>query len=644
MVNRLSMESSPYLKEHADNPVDWYPWGEEALLKAKELDRPIFLSIGYSSCHWCHKMNEDCFMDIEVANLMNNAFINVKVDREERPDLDSFFMKASIIMTGSGGWPLNIIMTSDLRPFFAATYIPKNSSYGMRGMIELIPLIEDLWKNRRKELLDYGNRLINAMSSGAPAKADADCFEKLMFEIGSSFDDEYGGFGTAPKFPNYSAIMLLLASGKFDMASKTLIGMMNGAIFDQLEYGFHRYSTDRSWNVPHFEKMLYDQALSIICYTEAYRAIGAPKFAKCVDRLTQYIKKRLLSNEGGFYSSEDADSEGEEGKYYTVFDVEKRLPLNLLEFAKRNMLVPFNDGYLVRGTDDESNAIQCIELLRKLRDDKLRPKVDYKILTDWNAMTIASLAFASYVFERNDLLNIARGAFKFIEDNMMLNGELKHCFTDGKSKIDGMLEDYAFMIWAALELYEASLDDAYLQKAMDLLKMVNFKFKNKNGIFYRNNAPPLVMETEDYVIPSGNSTMLYNLLRLYTITGDDAVREQFNNLENGIKPYACEQPFAHAFYYWVNKINELGPRCIILAGRRSDALELRDKLLKVYLPGSVVVFRDENDPSVDRISKITSTYQSKNGRLTAYICGNSYCSQPLYNYEEIMQYLKKSAL
>jgi len=558
MVNRLNEESSPYLREHANNPVEWYPWGDEAFNMAKELDRPIFLSIGYSSCHWCHRMNEDCFMDTEVASLMNNSFINVKVDREERPDLDSYFMKASLLMTSTGGWPLNIIMTYDCRPFFAATYIPKNSSYGMKGIMELIPLIMNLWKTKRKELLDYGNLLVDSMSGKMPDKPAGDCFQRVMFELSSSYDSKYGGFGTAPKFPNYCALMLLLNRGMKDMVSKTLHQMINGGIFDQLEYGFHRYSTDQYWEIPHFEKMLYDQAFSVILYTDAYRATGNKEFARCVDLLAKYMHGRLLSCEGGFYSSEDADSEGEEGGYYMVTDPASILPPDLMEYAKRSMLIPFGDGYIVKGANGTAAGQRCLELLKRSRVDKVRPKIDSKILTDWNSLAAASLAFAGSVLGRDDFVYSAKNVFGFMEKNMFIDGKLKHCFVEGKAKIDAMLEDHAFMIWGALELYEATLEIPYLKTAINLLGLVNKNFKNENGPYYKSNDRTIsrITDTEDLVLPSGNSTMLYNLLRLYLITGDDSIKAQYDNIEGSVSPYACEQPSAHAFFYLIKKMSQ----------------------------------------------------------------------------------------
>lgn len=589
-------------------------------------------------------MNEDCFMDTEVASLMNSSFINIKVDREERPDLDSYFMKASLLMTGTGGWPLTVIMTYDRKPFFAATYIPKNSSYGIRGMVELIPLIQNLWKTRRRELLDYGNALVDALPGGIPARPGKDCFERLMYELSTSYDSKYGGFGTAPKFPNYCAIMLLLSTGKNDMVGKTLHEMMNGGTFDQLEYGFHRYSTDQQWGIPHFEKMLYDQALSIICYTDAYRGTGNEEFARCAGLLVEYMHNRLLSAEGGFYSSEDADSEGEEGKYYTVTDPARILPPDLMQYAKRSMLIPFGNGYIVRGTDGTAEGQKCLELLKKSREGKVRPKIDEKILTDWNSLAVASLAFAGSVLGRDEMVNAAKTAFGFIEKNMLVNGALKHCFIGGKAKIDAMLEDYAFMTWGALELYEATFEISYLKSAINLLGLVNKNFKNENGPYYKNSGGLIsrITDTEDLVLPSGNSVMLYNLLRLYLITDDDSIKAQYNNLERSISPYACEQPFAHAFFYLVKKIHESDPKRVILVGQQKEAKIWAGAFCRIYAPGSVAVFRDPDDPLIDSLSGFTPTYQAKNGKCTAYVCGSSYCSSPISSKEELLSYFDRA--
>ena len=643
MASRLSGESSPYLREHARDPVDWYPWCDEAFEAAREQDKPVFLSIGYSSCHWCHRMENDCFMDEEVAELMNRSFINVLVDREERPDIDSHFMKLSFLMTGTAGWPLNMIMTYDLKPFFAASYIPKHSSYGIRGMMELIPMIVSLWRSRRNELLTYGNSLVELISRREQTDA-GDCSRMALLELTSSFDREHGGFGKAPKFPSYCALMLLLCTGKADMVEKTLHEMFNGGIFDQLEYGFHRYSTDRSWGIPHFEKMLYDQSLSMLVYADAYRATGNEELARCVDLLVKYVNGRLLSREGGFFSSEDSDSEGEEGRYYMLTDAQiSSLPTDLLEYAKRSMLIRFNEGYIMRGSRGAAEGERCLELLRKSREGRQRPKLDTKILTDWNSLAVASMAFAGSALGREDIIDEAKDVFEFLKRNMFVDGTLKHCFVEGRATVDAFLEDHAYMMWAALELYESTLEISYLKIAMELLELVNKNFKNESGPFYKNRAgsDPRVMETEDLVLPSGNSVMLYNMFRLYLITGSETIKGQYDQLESSMKSYACEQPSAHAFFYYVKKIYSQDPKRVILVGRLEEALKFVRKLHKLYAPEATAIFRDASNPLIDSISNFTQDYQDRTGSCTAYVCGNGYCSRPITSPEELVSYFKE---
>lgn len=648
MADRLRGQGSPYLREHSKDLVDWYPWGEEAFKAAKERDSPVFLSIGYSSCHWCHRMQHDCFMDEEVAGLMNRYFINVLVDREERPDIDSYFIKLSFMMTGTAGWPLNVIMTYDLKPFFAASYLPKHSAYGMRGMMELIPIIISLWRSRRNELIAYGNSLISAISKSEQTEhAEAgDCSSEALSQLTSSFDKMHGGFGKAPKFPDYPALLLLLSYGKVDMVEKTLYEMFNGGIFDQLEYGFHRYSTDESWGIPHFEKMLYDQSLSMLVYADAYRATGNGELARCVDLLFRYVNGRLLSDEGGFYSSEDSDSEGEEGKYYLLTDEQiSSLPLNLQEYARRNLLIRFNEGYIIRGARGAREGEMCIEMLRKARTGRERPKLDTKILTDWNSLAAAAMAFAGSVLGREDMIDEAKGVFEFLRRNMLSDGTLKHCYVDGRATVDAFLEDHAYMMWAAIELYQSTLEISYLKTAIELLNLVNENFKNDGGPFYRNKvgSNPRVIETEDLVLPSGNSVMLYNMFRLYLITGSETIKDQYEKLERSLKSYACENPSAHAFFYYVKRIYSKDPKRIILVGRLEEALKFARRLSQLYVPEASVIFRDSENPEIDSISSFTKDYRDRSGSCTAYVCGNGYCSRPLTSPQELVFYFKEKS-
>ncbi len=636
MANRLSGTKSPYLLMHADNPVDWYPWSRDAFIAAQRLDRPIFISIGYYSCHWCHRMNDDCFMDSEVARLMNRAFVNVLVDREERPDVDSYYMKAAVAMNGFGGWPLNVIADQHGRPFFATTYIPKHGSMNSMGIMELVPAVERLWATDRDKLLKYSSTVIESLFR-RPSEQRA-CDKMALQELLSSFDEEYGGFGTEPKFPPYGALMLLMLKGEAKVVSKTLYGMINGCLQDHVEHGFHRYTVDRAWLVPHFEKMLYDQALSVLCFSEAFRVIGDRLFANVAKDTFIYMTKRLLSPYGGFYSSEGSDSKDGEGGYYIIRDLDALGAQ--LGFDPKPMLVNIGDGYLLKRPPEGREGSLIIEAITKLRALRSRPDLDRKILTDWNSLAAACLAYAGSLLGSDEMVEVASNAFKFVISEMEANGELMHSWFNGRAEVTGMLEDYAYAIWASIELYEATLDTSYLQVALELLEAQHKKFGGSLPLSKSNEpALPAVVETEDSVLPSGNSITLYNLLRLYYITGDERLIVMYKELGKAIEPYACGIPSAHAFFYWVREIERAGPRYVIVVGERQRADAFRREFARVRSPGDVFVLREPEDGYIDKISRNARDYEAKQGKTTAYVCSYGHCSLPLYEPEDMVKEL-----
>ena len=564
--NRLIHEKSQYLLQHAYNPVDWYPWSEEAFEKAKAQDTPIFVSIGYSSCHWCHVMENESFDDDEVAKLLNSAFICIKVDREERPDLDNAYMAVCQAMGRNCGWPLNIIMTPDKKPFFAASYIPKNSRFGLVGIFDLVPQIEEIWKTRRSDLEILGNdimrriEILEKRTVGEELGKDVldDAYEKFVLR----FDEQNGGFGRAPKFPTPHNLLFLLRywsrtreKTALTMAEKTLRAMRLGGIFDQVGFGFHRYSTDVEWLVPHFEKMLYDQALLALAYTEAFQATGARKFKVTAKEVLDYVLRNMVSPEGGFYTAEDADSEGEEGKFYvwTEKQIRETLPPEDADLAVRLFGVKAlgNYGEAVRKRNG-ANILHFAEpleqvaleshltldelivrlgrvrnLLFKAREKRVSPVKDDKVLVDWNGLMIAALARASCVFDKPKYLHAAVKAADFILDKMRYeNGKLWHRYAKGEAAIEGFLDDYAFFVWGLLEVYEACFEEKYLYAAADLNKtMISLFWDNEHGGFYftmkgRENVVPRRKEAYDGALPSGNSVALLNLLRLSLLNGD----------------------------------------------------------------------------------------------------------------------------
>ncbi|MFW6288063.1 MAG: thioredoxin domain-containing protein, partial [bacterium] len=469
--NRLAEEKSPYLIQHAENPVNWYPWGQEAFEEARKQNKPIFLSIGYSTCHWCHVMAHESFEDKEVAAFINELFIPIKVDREERPDIDNAYMTVCQMMTGSGGWPLTILMTAEKKPFLAATYIPKKSRFGRKGLMELLEEINKKWEDNRAKVLDTADRITELLNKNGnkmnheTSTLSLKIFDEAFIELEHSFDDQYGGFGHAPKFPIPHQNTFLLKYYRnqdndtaLSMVEKNLLHMRAGGIYDHIGYGFHRYSTDEKWNLPHFEKMLYDQALLIKLYTTAYQITGKDVYKNTTEEIITYIKNKMTDPEGGFYSAEDADSEGEEGKFYTwrQEDIEEILNENtgnIIELYNINKEGNFSDESTGKrnGTNilfldqDNNNIIELLEeeqkystektLLYTERQKRIHPYKDDKILTDWNGLMISALARASFVFNNDEYLELAENAAHFIKDTMIRDNELLHRYRDGDAAI-----------------------------------------------------------------------------------------------------------------------------------------------------------------------------------------------------------------
>ncbi len=526
-TNRLAEEKSPYLLQHAENPVDWYAWGEEAFELAKKENKPVFLSIGYSTCHWCHVMAHESFEDEDVARLMNDAFVNIKVDREERPDIDGVYMEVAQMITGRGGWPLTIIMTPDKKPFYAATYIPKEGRHNMLGMMDLVPRIKELWETDQANIDEVIGKIEQALSeSSSPGHKDdltlADV-DLAYSQLSQRFDEERGGFGSAPKFPSPHNLLLILRHWKrtgderaLYIAEKTLQSMRLGGLFDHLGFGFHRYSTDAEWLLPHFEKMLYDQASLMMAYTEAYQITKKQEYADVVRDISEYVTRDLTSPEGAFYSAEDADSEGEEGKFYTwtqneIKDVLKEDVANIFlqvyniheegnfEDEATRKTTGLNIPHLKQSidikTDSTNMSRQELEILldnarTKLfirRERRVRPSLDDKILTDWNGFMIAALAKASVAIGEKKYLEVAEKALSFILETMLDEKRgLFHRYKDGDVAIGAFLDDYAYLVWALLEAYEATFKPEYLEQAKNLtLELIeNFWDEEEGGFFF----------------------------------------------------------------------------------------------------------------------------------------------------------------
>ena len=595
--NRLLYEKSPYLQQHAHNPVNWFPWKEEAFNKANKENKPVFLSIGYSTCHWCHVMAHESFEDESVARLINEIFIPVKVDREERPDIDKVYMQVAILMTGSGGWPLTIFLTPDKTPFFAATYIPKNNQYGHKGLIEILQQVKELWKYQQNKLLEQGNQLIDALQKNSVNLNGEiltnEILERAFQEFSDRFDNKAGGFGKAPKFPSPHQLLFLLRYWKrteneqaLAMVEKTLQSMQAGGIFDHIGFGFHRYSTDKNWILPHFEKMLYDQALLSMSYLEAYQMTGKIIYSDTARKILNYVTRDMMSEEGGFYSAEDADSEGEEGKYYlwTEKELKDILDKDEFVFVKKYFNIETegnlykkgqpgeifgNRNIFYKGLQEQTRADITKEIvvsdtgkwekirekLYGIRAKRIPPDKDRKILTDWNGLIIAALAKAAQVLEDEDFLEAAKKAADFIfrrlDDS---SNHLLHRYSEGDAAIPGFLDDYAFLIWGLLELYEATFSNEYLQKALDLNKVLFLDFwDEKNGGFYftsANNEQLLIRQKEVYdgAIPSGNSVAFYNLIKLADFTGNKQFKQRAYQLLKAFSPMVEQNPSAYAYF------------------------------------------------------------------------------------------------
>jgi uncharacterized protein YyaL (SSP411 family) len=673
--NRLINEKSPYLLQHAYNPVDWYPWCDEAFERAKIEDKPIFLSIGYSTCHWCHVMEKESFEDEEVAKILNENFIPIKVDREERPDIDTVYMTICQAMTGHGGWPLTIIMTPDKKPFFAGTYIPKHSRYGRIGLIELLQKVVEIWKENKDKVISLAEQITNEIKEALEKVEKGNIIDETIFtlaykELEENFDPEYGGFGEAPKFPTPHNLMFLLRYWKrtgnakaIDMVEQTLKGMWLGGIYDQIGFGFHRYSTDRKWLIPHFEKMLYDQALISLACIETYQATGKEKYAVLCSEVFSYVIDNLTNTDGGFFSAEDADSEGEEGKFYLweYSELEKILNQSELNFVIENFNIRKDGNYidelkrsrtgknifhLSSELEGEKRKIwESIRLkLLQHRNNRIRPLKDDKILTDWNGLTISSLAKGYLTFGVEDYIKIAEKSANFILKNMLTNdGKLLHRFRDGEAKINGHLDDYAFLAWGLIELYEATFKTNYLKKAIELTnKMIElFWDENNGGFFLSENEDVLFKQKEIYdgAIPSGNSVALLVLIKLSKITGRSDLNELTFKLVETFSGTVSKHPSAYTFFLSAFDFL-IGPSFeIIIVGKSSDDISKIQKLLNSkFIPNKILLYKPtDREDEINLIAPFLTHYKEIDGKTTIYICTNYECKQPVTSVEEMMR-------
>jgi hypothetical protein len=689
--NRLISEKSPYLLQHAYNPVNWYPWGAEAFEAAHRENKPVFLSIGYSTCHWCHVMERESFEDDGVAGLLNGGFIPIKVDREERPDIDTVYMKICQIMTGSGGWPLTIIMTPEKKPFFAGTYFPKESRFGRAGMLDLLPRVSEMWGARRDDLTKLSDEITAALQKEEPARAgnalDESVLQAAYEELGQRFDEQNSGFGAAPKFPTPQNLLFLLRYWKrknepraLAMVEQTLRAMRLGGIYDQIGYGFHRYSTDAKWLVPHFEKMLYDQALLTIAYTDAYLATKKEEYRKTASEVLDYVLRDMSGQEGGFYSAEDADSEGEEGKFY-VWSYEEIYGLLGPSDAPLFMRV-FNitmDGNFIDQVTNERPGTNILHLdkaleqtaadldmsgqvlhdrmsmaLRKLytvREQRIHPHKDDKVLTDWNGLIISALARAAWSFNRPDYAEAAEKAAAFVLDRMRTTeGRLFHRYRDGESSLQAHVDDYAFFISGLIDLYEAVFELKYLEAALELNRdfIAHFWDENQGGFYFTADDSEGILvrgkEVYDAAIPSGNSIAMLNLLRLGRLSGDPDLEEKAVQIGRSFSDTVRAYPAGYS-QLLVAVDFALGPAYeIVIAGdsRADDTKSMLKAVRSQFMPNAVVLFRpsEQKTPAIDRISDFAKAYGSPDGKARAYVCKDRNCQLPTADISEMLELLK----
>lgn len=695
-TNKLINEKSPYLLQHAYNPVDWYPWSEEAFEIAKKEDKLIFLSIGYSTCHWCHVMEKESFEDDEVAALMNDAFVSIKVDREERPDIDGIYMSVCQMMTGGGGWPLTIIMTPDKKPFFSGTYFPKKNKFNRIGMIELIPRINDVWNNKKDDVLKSAEEITNAVNqkSVTVEKSDlsSEVFNRAFESFKQRYDSVHGGFGNAPKFPSPHNLMFLLRyyhrnndPAALAMVTNTLNQMRLGGIYDHIGFGFARYSTDSQWLVPHFEKMLYDQAMLSTTYTEAFQLTQNDLYKQTTKEILEYVLRDMTHPDGGFYSAEDADSEGEEGKFYlwTIEEIRETLKddaelfIRLFNLEDGGNLSDSETGWMdestgtMKGTnilhlkdtvenllnDDQFSKADLNDFIRRTRkklfnarEKRIHPHKDDKILTDWNGLMISAFTKAASVFDDDIYKSAAESAMSFILSRLRKeDGTLIHRYRDGQAGLPAHLDDYAFVIQALLDLFELTFNPSYLKTAVELCDILlnHFLDKKNGGFFFTSDSNESLItrqkELYDGAYPSGNSVMFSNLKRLGMFTADNIYDRNSEKMLDYFSSQVNDYPsvftqFLIGLDLVLNPFYE-----VIVAGSENsaDVQEAVKYFQRIFLPEKIFVYNN-NDDQLRRLIPYLSANKTVDNRLTIYVCENFSCNLPVHSVDEAIQLINKT--
>lgn len=677
--NRLASEKSPYLLQHAHNPVDWYPWGSEAFNSARELDRPIFLSIGYATCHWCHVMERESFENSDVANLMNEVFINIKVDREELPEVDSLYMEfAQSMMAGTAGWPLNVILTPDLQPIFAATYLPLRSSHGLMGLTELVLRIQQVWDGPERDRIEEQAQKIvevfqsNALSQGEeiPEKELIDDSAEMIFKMA---DPIYGGMKSAPKFPvGYQMnFMLRYAATRKDsralfFVERTLEMMHRGGIYDHLGGGFSRYSVDERWFLPHFEKMLYDNALLAQAYQEAWQATKKISYRLIANEILDYVLREMKHPEGAFYSAEDADSEGHEGLFYTweLAEVQKLLGekessifcdyYDITEegnFEGRNLMhtaVPLDEFAQKRNLNQ--NELELLlasqrQVLWKARDQRIHPLKDDKILSSWNGLMIYSMANASFNEENKKYLGAAVAAARFLKANLWKNNLLLRRWRQGEALFEASLEEYAFLIRGLIALFEADAGTEWLDWAFQLNQIVQKSFKSENGAYFQTSGQEenIILrrcQFSDGAEPSGNAVHCENLLKFYQLTSDDFYLENAEEILMAVEELVDNYPPGYT-YHLMNLNHYYDKRSLLIVIALNDKDEYKDEIFEMLFSNLIThrayIWRRNHDDLLFSLLPDVKEQIPINNKTTLYICEQGVCKKPITLFSEMRE-------
>jgi len=677
-ANRLAKETSPYLLQHAHNPVDWYPWGEEAFARARKEDKPILLSIGYSACHWCHVMEKESFEDEESAKIMNDNFVSIKVDREERPDLDTVYMEAVQALTGSGGWPMTVFLTPDGKPFFGGTYFPPDEGHGLPSFKRVLAAISEAYKARKQEVMKDAEQLhkrLNEKIAVEKAELNNLPIEVAFLQLDSSFDRINGGFGRAPKFPQPTALELLIRIGRrqgFAQANKmvefTLLKMAQGGVYDHLGGGFHRYSVDSRWLVPHFEKMLYDNALLSRVYLHDYQINKNPISRKIVEETIDYVLREMTDANGGFYSTQDADSEGEEGKFYvwTKQEIERILGTDAESFCAyygvtaegnfegKNILniqtEPSGVASMLKSSVEklEETMTECRKKLLAERNKRIKPGRDDKVLASWNGLMLSGMSEAARVLGREDYLNAAENNAEFILGNMEREGRLLHVWKDGTVKINGYLEDYAFLADGLIELYQSTFNPRWLAEAKKMANMIIDHFEDKNdGGYYdtSDDHEQLIARPKssfDSALPSGGSAAAQIMLKLFAYTGDTKFAK---STEKALRSVSTQmENYPTGLTNWLIALDYLlnPPKEVAISGSLGE--EITKRMLRIisetYRPDIIVALQPAGKDYSEMIPLLKDRIQLE-GETTAYVCKNFTCDLPTSDPEKLRMILQQ---